>query len=286
MGEMKSSTKGRMELEELYSGIPDESVNLTFQDFGKIHQEHANKIETIQETKQISNLNKLPSLDFSRGLQATMNHNHNHNHHHHHELDHHVGHHGHRDAEDMHVHGHHGRFGFAGTPSHHHGHADDMSMMSMNSTYPERGGTGRSRRPGIPHSNICTVCTTYVYIFKHRCLVCGRVYCRNCAAIGMGEMTEGRKCIECLGRRFSQRYIKRAGKVGCCSSYASTVKQAEMRWAEKGPRRSGERAYGHSTMVSRSVHQTTPTRPHLHSVSNSPSFVASPYSPHHHHLPL
>ena len=25
--------------------------------------------------------------------------------------------------------------------------------------------------------------------------------------MGMGEMTEGRKCIACLGRRFSQRYI-------------------------------------------------------------------------------
>lgn len=24
--------------------------------------------------------------------------------------------------------------------------------------------------------------------------------------VGMGEMTEGRKCVECLGRRFSQRY--------------------------------------------------------------------------------
>ena len=37
--------------------------------------------------------------------------------------------------------------------------------------------------------------------------VCGRVYCSRCVKIGMGEMVEGRKCIECLGLKFSQRYI-------------------------------------------------------------------------------
>jgi hypothetical protein len=37
--------------------------------------------------------------------------------------------------------------------------------------------------------------------------VCGRVYCSRCVKIGMGEMIEGRKCIECLGLKFSQRYI-------------------------------------------------------------------------------
>ncbi|EEF38431.1 conserved hypothetical protein [Ricinus communis] len=122
--------------------------------------------------------------------------------------------------------------------------------------------------------------------------VCGRVYCRNCVGIGMGEMSEGRKCIQCLGRRFSQRYIQRAGMVGCCSRYPSTVKQAELKWAEKGPRRSGDRAYGHNSMMSRSRSpvnpRTTPTRAHVN--SNPPSFVSgspySPYSTHHHHLPL
>lgn len=28
------------------------------------------------------------------------------------------------------------------------------------------------KRPGIPHSNICALCTDYVYLFRHRCLVC------------------------------------------------------------------------------------------------------------------
>ncbi|KAF7120872.1 hypothetical protein RHSIM_Rhsim13G0059500 [Rhododendron simsii] len=86
---------------------------------------------------------------------------------------------------------------------------DEMSGMTRvgsMSRYPLRGEEGR-RRPGIPHSNKCTICCDYIFVFRTRCLVvCGRAYCRQCVSIGMGEMTEGRKCIECLGRRFSQRY--------------------------------------------------------------------------------
>ncbi|GMI97380.1 hypothetical protein HRI_003407300 [Hibiscus trionum] len=61
-------------------------------------------------------------------------------------------------------------------------------------------------------------------------------------------MTEGRKCVPYLGRRFSPRYIKRAGKIGFCTRYPSVVKQAELKWAEKGPGKSGERADGRSSM--------------------------------------
>ncbi|KAI3410820.1 uncharacterized protein J3R85_018427 [Psidium guajava] len=167
---------------------------------------------------------------------------------------------------------------------------DDMMSMSMSVSM---AAHGQRRRPGIPHSNICTICSTYIYMFRHRCLVCGRVYCRQCVSIGMGEMTEGRKCVECLGRRFSQRYIQRAGQIGCCSWYPSIVKQAELKWAEKGPRRTAERADGRGGMVSRSrspVTPRTPTTAHPGSISispsNPPSFVYSPYSPHHHHIPF
>jgi hypothetical protein len=31
--------------------------------------------------------------------------------------------------------------------------------------------TRNYRRPGIPHSNICTLCNKYVYLFRHRFLV-------------------------------------------------------------------------------------------------------------------
>ncbi|KAJ9145755.1 hypothetical protein P3X46_028100 [Hevea brasiliensis] len=325
MGDLKSVAKARLELEELYLGIPDDSVNLTFQDLANV-KENANiaekkkstTMETIQEgnkshVKQASPPNRLPSLDFKLGLQESKNHHAHHHlddadyeghkfechrspgkHHHHHRL--------HHDVDGMHVSRGHHRYGYDDHHPSHHRHAefkhavensgayDDMSIMSMNSTYQERGG--RSRRPGIPHSNICAVCSTYIYIFRNRCLVCGRVYCKTCVSIGMGDMTEGRKCIQCLGKKFSHRYIERAGKVGCCSRHPSSVKQAELRWAEKGPRITGEKAYGHSTMVSRSrspMNPRIPTRPHVN--NSPPSFVSSsstysPYSANHHHLPL
>ncbi|XP_065880286.1 uncharacterized protein [Euphorbia lathyris] len=274
MADLKGIAKARMELEDLYSGIPDDSVNLTFQDLAVIKQKKSTPIETIQESNK-SPLNKLPSLDFNRGRRQEFNH--------HHHVDHVVDPYRGRDGVQT-MHGSHGQHN-----QHHHDRSraydDDASMMSMNSMYIEKGG--RSRRPGIPHSNICTICSTYIYLFKHRCLVCGRVYCRSCVEIGMGDMTEGRKCIECLGRRFSQRYIRRAGIVGCCSGYSSNVKQAELKWQEKGPRRSGEKAHGQSRMMSRS---RSPMNQRSTFTSNSPSFVStssySPYTPHHHHLPL
>ncbi|KAE8775963.1 hypothetical protein D1007_51490 [Hordeum vulgare] len=68
-----------------------------------------------------------------------------------------------------------------------------------------RGDASRSgrqmRRVGIPHSNLCTTCSRYVHVFCHPCLVCGRAYCRHCVGAGMGDMTEGRKCLDCLGRK-------------------------------------------------------------------------------------
>ena len=53
---------------------------------------------------------------------------------------------------------------------------------------------------------------------------------------------------------FLYRYISRAGMVGCCSGYPGTVKQAELKWAEKGSR--GESI--NSIMISRSGGPMTP----------------------------
>ncbi|PNT08386.3 hypothetical protein POPTR_013G157100v4 [Populus trichocarpa] len=331
MGDLRTLAMARMELEELYLGIPDDSVNLTFEDLAIHVKQHISSttsekinttttsLESIQEVvqtpKQAAPLTKLPSLDFNKGLQASKNHHQSHH------LDHVSEGHPFDKSHKHYLHdGTHRPYGSGGQyhDQSHHVHAnigpkspsksrfamersreyddDDVSVMNMNSMYQER--SGRPRRPGIPHSNICTVCSTYIYIFRHRCLVCGRVFCRNCVSAGMGEMTEGRKCIECLGRKFSQRYINRAGIVGCCSGYPSAVKQAELKWAEKGPRKAGERAFGHSTMTSRSRSPLTPRTPRTPNkaagVSMSqdlPSFVTSaPYSPYstpkHHHLPL
>ncbi|XP_039057092.1 uncharacterized protein LOC120200276 [Hibiscus syriacus] len=313
MGDRETLAKARMELEELYLGIPDDSVNLTFQDLADMQQKAAdpsennnNKkyttMETVHEDKG-SSLTKLPSLDFNRGLHETSQHQQRRHLHHkpyleesgdfgsHMEMDHHrPRHHDSRAWKDQRRH--------ATSPGAHtefrHGMEksvayDDISVVSMASNYPERG---QRRRPGIPHSNICTICSTYIYIFRHRCLVCGRVYCRQCVCIGMGEMTEGRKCVLCLGRRFSPRYIKRAGKMGCCWRYPSTVKQAELKWAEKGPRRRGERADGRSSvnMMSRARSPQRSTMTTTTTMSSStPSFVASSpaYSPFsHHRLPF
>ncbi|KAI3678582.1 hypothetical protein L6452_37880 [Arctium lappa] len=258
MGDRATLAKARRELEELYLGVPDDSVNLTFQDFAQLSQNVSaaaagknkpsppppsttttNKMNPISESKHhhhhfppptTHNLTKIPSLDFSRGLEAASTAPP----YHHHRV---------TTAESPILYGHQVEDQVVMKHGLHHHHVmennsmayDDVSMMSgrsMTSMYQDKTTTTR-RRPGIPHSNICTVCS-----------VCGRVYCRQCMDIGMGEMTEGRKCLDCLGRKFSQRYIHRAGNVGCWSSclngYPSGVKIQELKWAEKGPRRSAE----------------------------------------------
>ncbi|KAE8712685.1 putative Cytochrome p450 79a2 [Hibiscus syriacus] len=231
MGDRARLAKARMELEELYLGVPDDSVNLTFQDFADMQQKttdpsennkkKSTTMDTVHEGKA-SSLTKLPSLDFNRGLQETSHHHQQRRHlhhkpypeesgddfgshmemdHHHHRPRHHDSHawkdHQQRHATSPGAHTDQFRHGMERSLAY-----DDVSVVSMASNYPERG---QRRRPGIPHSNICTICSTYIYIFRHRCLVCGRVYCRQCVCVGMGEMTEGRKCVMCLGRRFSPR---------------------------------------------------------------------------------
>ncbi|XP_077212661.1 uncharacterized protein LOC143847782 [Tasmannia lanceolata] len=270
MGDMATLAKARQELEDLYLGVPDESVNLTFKDFASIElngvaEKKIIKLEPVNESRSMNKkeelpLDKSPSLDFSKGLEN-------------------LKHHKKIEAEIYQDH--------TNNSTRNKGLRnavesslvyDDRSVMSTRSRIQDTGGR---RRPGIPHSNICTVCSDYIYIFRNRCLVCGRVYCRQCLSIGMGEMTEGRKCIECLGRRFSQRYIKRAGSFGCCARIPSRVKQQELKWAEKGPRRNGERKYGRSSMVSRSVSPVMPRSPvGVHASMSPSSFVmSSPYSP-------
>lgn len=192
MGDRATLAKAKMELEQLYLGVPDESVNLTFQDLAEVRQ-HTNKsttspppttMEPIPEKSTSSSLAKLPSIDFNRSLhQASIFHNHHrpqeaddqlwgprgqiydHGHvssHHHHHVD---DHHGIRSL--------HGGDHSAGLG---HGAGDQRSMMyddmshvsGMSVAY---GGGGGRRRPGVPHSNICTVCSNYIYICRHRCLV-------------------------------------------------------------------------------------------------------------------
>lgn len=192
MGDRSTLAKAKKELEELYLGVPDDSVNLTFQDLAEVRQLHSEKksslpMDSTSESRNIPKTNaipanspsliKIPSLDFNRALEASsMQQNH------------------HRSAHRVVVrddrvhapsHGHHrpdegrGRdlYSHGETPLRHAGERsvfyDDVSQVSGYSVsslnpYHERGGR---RRPGIPHSKICTVCSTYIYIFRHRCLV-------------------------------------------------------------------------------------------------------------------
>lgn len=56
--------------------------------------------------------------------------------------------------------------------------------------------------PYIPHFSPYSFITNPTDFFSQ---VCGRVYCKQCVSKGMGEMPEGRKCIACVGHRFSRR---------------------------------------------------------------------------------
>ncbi|KAG4989484.1 hypothetical protein JHK85_032467 [Glycine max] len=89
-------------LEELYQGIPDESVKLTFQDLANVNSSNNTMATNERVSDQggiISNstkvpspsLSTVPSLDIKKGLGAS-NHNHHHHeknysHHHHHHQD-------------------------------------------------------------------------------------------------------------------------------------------------------------------------------------------------------
>lgn len=107
MSDRETLAKARRELEELYLGVPDDSVNLTFQDFAEVSQSvaptggkkkpstqpkgHLKKMDSISESTPKrdhfapSHLTKIPSLDFSRGLEevssaASPYHHHQHHH--------------------------------------------------------------------------------------------------------------------------------------------------------------------------------------------------------------
>ncbi|GLJ30090.1 hypothetical protein SUGI_0595010 [Cryptomeria japonica] len=148
----------------------------------------------------------------------------------------------------------------------------DVSYTSAHSVaHGKRNGVDQDKsmqkRQGTPHTNICSICDKTAGWGKCRCLVCGRVYCKNCVTNGMGDMPEGRKCIACVGHRFSQRYIARAGNLGCCVSVPSPVKQAELKWAELGARKPRNRptqatsqSPRHRRLSPRKSNRVSPTR--------------------------
>nr|GMD61194.1 Extra-large GTP-binding protein 3 [Ipomoea batatas] len=269
MADLASLENARKQLEDLYLGVPDESVNLTFQHL----LVQPPPTSTPSGDQKSSNHSEQPILDFHpeppnnpHVINAAA-------------------------GDKLTGRGHH-----HATPER--GSRRAVGLVERNNKYEKEDmsyvsgvssmsvGRRRGRRPGVPHSNICTLCTTYIFLFRHRCLVCGRVYCRHCMRIGMGDMTEGRKCLDCLGRRFSPRYIQSAGQTGCWMSYSSTVKQQELKWAEKGPRVKSRNRSSRSVITSTSK---SPTMAHSHVSNNSSSFAQNPsYTPYTptHHYPL
>ncbi|XP_023524484.1 uncharacterized protein LOC111788385 [Cucurbita pepo subsp. pepo] len=98
-------------------------------------------------------------------------------------------------------------------------------------------------------------------------------------------------------------YIGEAGDVGCFGwRYSTAVKHAELKWAEKGPRRRGERAPrrgcgggggGVTNSMSMMSASQSPWAPATTSVDISAVYssrfaaMSSPHSPaHRHHLPF
>ncbi|KAL5974792.1 hypothetical protein ACLOJK_031463 [Asimina triloba] len=325
MGDKATLARARQELEDLYLGVPDESVNVTLRDMAALQHGAAERktsnLDVVHETSSVNvkeglDMSKSPSLDFRKGLQAAKEHRRG----------------GVVDDGEIYTEPstpnagpRRNKYSMRNTVDDSLAY-NDVSMMSRTSQSPYEGRGGGyeergRRRPGIPHTNICTICSEYIYIFRHRCLlyVCkidllltewGRsVYAGMRKGLlsalcecGHGRNDRRKEMHRMLGKKIQPksfvvstegiyveiaRYIKRAGQVGCCTGYPRTMKQQELVWAEKGPRRSGERRYGRSGMVSRSrspaeaaaAMPTAPTRVH---VSSPPSFVMqSSYSPHH-----
>lgn len=151
MGDGRTVMKAMQELEELYGGIPDESVDLTFKDFAsmqqaepeekkvismnpKLHQEITQQDQDMKKKKKnISAESKIPHSTIIFHEQYHLNSVNNINH--------------------------------------------MMSSAHLREEEEEeeeekkqRGGR-RKARPGIPHTNLCSLCNRYIHLFRHRCLV-------------------------------------------------------------------------------------------------------------------
>ncbi|KAK4374989.1 hypothetical protein RND71_005666 [Anisodus tanguticus] len=152
MGDLETLAKARRELEDLYLGVPDDSVNLTFEDLSelrprtlssdkKIMSDHI-VISKIEKPLPNPALTKFPSIDFSRAFKNTViedHHHHINNHNFHHGPQNHVhnvmdenamlhGHSGHHHATDGHGHSGHHHAMFRGHSGHQHamdGHGHD-----------------------------------------------------------------------------------------------------------------------------------------------------------------
>nr|GMD64309.1 Extra-large GTP-binding protein 3 [Ipomoea batatas] len=166
MADLASLENARKQLEDLYLGVPDESVNLTFQHL----LVQPPPTSTPSGDQKSSNHSEHPILDFHP-----------------------------EPPNNPHV--------INAAPG------DKLTCRGHHHATPERGSR---RAVGLVERNNKYEKEDMSYVSGVSSIlvmegtievaqVCGRVYCRHCMRIGMGDMTEGRKCLDCLGRRFSPR---------------------------------------------------------------------------------
>ncbi|KAI5080025.1 hypothetical protein GOP47_0005504 [Adiantum capillus-veneris] len=76
-----------------------------------------------------------------------------------------------------------------------------------------RAGGSSSR---VHPSSQCSACASYTIFFKSRCMVCGRLYCSNCAKEAMDLGSAGRRCkSSCKARLGSGRRFSKSVKSKC-----------------------------------------------------------------------
>ncbi|KAI3994179.1 hypothetical protein MKX01_012436 [Papaver californicum] len=284
MGDRKATlvTNARKELEKLYLGIPDESVNLTFQDL----------VNSCASGNKGSSIAKSASFAFTKGLQDLKSYR------------------DHRIIEDI-------KYNTSPRDHHRHGGTDhrhqgnpfynhtiqDISTTRNNemrslessfiyddgnvcarSTFAEKCGRKRA-------GNLTPIIAPFIAHISIYFEACGRVYYRQCKNIGMGDMTKGRKCVECLGRRFSQRYIQKVGEIKCCAGYSNTRGNRDHYQRGHGGKGEEHDHSSNSMMMSAAATSRSPPNPVRPAyVSSSPPsfFMGSPfsdsYTPTHHHI--
>lgn len=144
MGDKATLAKARQELENLYLGIPDESVNLSFDDFISVARQNSVAERRKMPMETISEDEAMDSKNGSLALGKLPN--------------------------GEHLHPSRNRIRGRGTYENSRGF-DDISVASTGVSISRDGQRVRRKRPGIPHSKFCSICTKYIYFLLHRCLV-------------------------------------------------------------------------------------------------------------------
>ncbi|KAJ0975492.1 hypothetical protein J5N97_017457 [Dioscorea zingiberensis] len=166
MGDRATLAMARQELEGIYHGIPDDSVSLSFKDLASFQQSEV----TVRRKSSMTQVREDPDESMKeKELEL-----------------------GESPSLDF-------SRGFQGTRE---------SFQQIEDEMNHRVSVKNSMKKNKNKPLMVVVESNSTGVFDDATsfnVVCGRVYCRECVLRGMGDMAEGRKCIDCLGRRFSER---------------------------------------------------------------------------------